>query len=126
MYFGYLFYKVSKNKMFVDGICFFLDRELMSNESSGSPIDLEEIHESNKKELVVETSTQPEVEQPVKEINITQTPSLRRSNVIRLPPKFNCFDITIERDVLIGYRTLAGMYEPSNYNEVITDPNDAQ
>ena len=41
--FGYLFYKPSENKVFVARRGFFLERDLISKEDSGSHIDLEEL-----------------------------------------------------------------------------------
>ena len=45
--FGYLLYKPPKNKVFVARRGFFFERELMSDKASGSPVDLEEIQDSN-------------------------------------------------------------------------------
>ena len=66
----------------------FLEREMMSQEVSGSPIDLEEIQEPTNDEPLVDTSTQPEVE-PV-DISLP----LRRTSRVSQPPQFYGFHIT--------------------------------
>ena len=53
--------------MFVARRGFFLERDLICKEASGSYIDLEELQESNKKEPLVNTSTQPEVQQRIEQ-----------------------------------------------------------
>ncbi|KAJ9538706.1 hypothetical protein OSB04_031439 [Centaurea solstitialis] len=62
--FGYLFYKPSENKVFVARRAWFRERELMSKETSGSRIDLEEIQESTNMETDVGTSSQQLVVEP--------------------------------------------------------------
>lgn len=62
--------------------------ELISKEARGSSIDLKEIHESNEEEHAVETSTKPMVKKLVKQTDINPTPSLCRSNMTPLRPKF--------------------------------------
>ena len=96
--FGYLFYKPSENKAFVARRGFFIERDLISKKDSGSHIDLEELQETNEEEPLVDTSTQPEVQQPTDEPqpraeqtvekNDVSPPPLRRSNRIRYPPEF--------------------------------------
>ena len=51
----------------------------MSNKASESPIDLEEIQDSNKEGPIVEICTQLEVDQPVEQNGIIPTPPLHRS-----------------------------------------------
>ena len=60
--FGYLFYRPTENVVFVARKRVFLEREMISQGVSTSPIDLEEIRESTKNEPIVDTSVQPEVE----------------------------------------------------------------
>lgn len=48
----------------------------MTKEAIGSPTNPKEIQESNKDRLAVETVTQPEVDQPIDQINIVPTPPL--------------------------------------------------
>ena len=69
--FGYIFYKPKENKVFVARRGFFLEREFISKEDSGSTIELEEIQEESTNDEpivdtpIVDTSTQPEIETPV-------------------------------------------------------------
>ena len=57
---------------------------MMSQGVSGSPIDLEEIRESTNDEPIVDTSTQPEVEQPVESVDVSLP--LRRTSRVSNPP----------------------------------------
>ncbi|GJX43651.1 putative RNA-directed DNA polymerase [Tanacetum coccineum] len=59
--FGYLFYKPKDNVVFLARRVVFLERDMISNEDTGSKINLEEIQESGDEEPIVNTDTQQEV-----------------------------------------------------------------
>ncbi|KAJ9556430.1 hypothetical protein OSB04_011044 [Centaurea solstitialis] len=90
--FGYLFYKPLENKVFVARRAWFFERELISKETSGSQIDLEEIQESTNMETDVGTSSQQQVvesivvepQQRVTEESDIQPAPVRRSDRVDL------------------------------------------
>ncbi|KAL4573354.1 hypothetical protein LXL04_020157 [Taraxacum kok-saghyz] len=90
----------------------FLEREMMSQEVSGSPIDLEEIQVPRNDEPIVDTSTQPEVEQPVEPTDTSLL--LRRTARVSNHPQFYGFHITTGGDTLIDDKTLINLDEHSN------------
>ncbi|GJX19264.1 retrotransposon protein, putative, ty1-copia subclass [Tanacetum coccineum] len=59
--FRYLFYKPKDNVVFLARRVVFLERDVISNEDTGSKINLEEIQESSDEEPIVNTDTQQEV-----------------------------------------------------------------
>jgi len=122
--FGYLFYRPTENVVFVARKGVFLEREMMSQGVSGSPIDLEEIQEPTNNEPLVDTSTQPEVEQPVEPVDVSLP--LRRTSRVSQPPQFYGFHITAGGDTLIGDKTLVNLDEPASYKEAMTGPEAAQ
>lgn len=67
--FGYLFYRPSKNVVFVARRGVFRERELICKEDSGSTIDLEEIQESSDEGTSENTRVQTEEEIPVELID---------------------------------------------------------
>ncbi|KAJ9535962.1 hypothetical protein OSB04_un000872 [Centaurea solstitialis] len=127
--FGYIFYKPSENKVFVARRGFFLERELISKEDSGSNIDLEEVQETTNDEPIVDTSPQHEVESPVEETNITPPPLRRTSRVSKVnqaPEYYYRFHITKEGDTLVNDKTFDSADEPSNYKEAMAGPEAAK
>ena len=122
--FGYLFYRPTENVVFVARKGVFLEREMMSQGVSGSPIDLEEIQEPTNDEPLVDTSTQPEVEQPVEPVDVSLP--LRRTSRVSQPPQFYGFHITAGGDTLIGDKTLVNLDEPASYKEAMAGPEAAQ
>ncbi|KAL4573590.1 hypothetical protein LXL04_020401 [Taraxacum kok-saghyz] len=102
----------------------FLERDMMSQGVSGRLIDLEEIRESTDNKPIVDTSVQPEVEQPVESVD--DSLPLRRTSRVSNPPQFSGFHITAGGDTLIGDKTLINMDEPSDYKEAMAGPEDAQ
>ncbi|KAJ9561476.1 hypothetical protein OSB04_006636 [Centaurea solstitialis] len=119
--FGYLFYKPSENKVFVARRAWFLERELISKETSGSQIDLEEIQESTSMETDVGTSTQQQVVEPtvvepqqrVTEESDIQPPPVRRSDRVRhAPERYNLL-------IFDGDDTQVDLDEPTNYQEAM-------
>ncbi|KAJ9556961.1 LOW QUALITY PROTEIN: hypothetical protein OSB04_011575 [Centaurea solstitialis] len=126
--FGYLFYKPSENKVFVARRAWFLERELISKETSGSQIDIEEIQESTSMETDVGTSSQQQVVEPTvvepqqrvtKESDI-QPPPVRRSDRVRhAPERYNLL-------ISDGDDTQVAFDEPTSYQEAMADPEAAK
>ncbi|KAJ9557051.1 hypothetical protein OSB04_011665 [Centaurea solstitialis] len=93
--FGYLFYKPLENKVFVARRAVFLERELMSKETSGNQIDLKEIQELTSMGTDVSTSSQQQVvehtvvepQQRVTKESDIQPPPVRRSDRVRHAPE---------------------------------------
>ncbi|KAJ9556509.1 hypothetical protein OSB04_011123 [Centaurea solstitialis] len=126
--FGYLFYKPSKNKVFVARRAWFLERELISKETSGSQIDLEEIQESTSMETDVGTSSQQQVVEPivvepqqrVTEESDIQPPPVRRSDRVRhAPERYNLL-------ISDGDDTQVDLDEPTSYQEAMAGPEAAK
>ncbi|KAJ9557236.1 hypothetical protein OSB04_011850 [Centaurea solstitialis] len=126
--FGYLFYKPSENKVFVARRAWFLERELISKETSGSQIDLEEIQESTSMETDVGTSSQQQVVEPtvvepqqrVTEESDIQPPPLRRSDRVRhAPERYNLL-------IFDGDDTQVDLDEPTSYQEAMAGPEAAK
>ncbi|KAJ9545085.1 hypothetical protein OSB04_024792 [Centaurea solstitialis] len=126
--FGYLFYKPSENKVFVARRAWFLERELVSKETSGSQIDLEEIQESTSTETDVGTSSQQQVVEPivvepqqrVTEESDIQPPPLRRSDRVRYAPeRYNLL-------ISDGDDTQVDLDEPTSYQEAMAGPEAAK
>ena len=93
-------------------------------EVSGSPIDLEEIWESTDNEPIVDTSVQPEVEQPVEPVDVSLP--FRRTSRISNPPQFYGFHITAGGVTLIGDYTSTNLGELSNYKKAMAGPEAAK
>ena len=68
--FGYLFYRPTKNKIFVARTTVFRERDLTSQETSGSSIDIYDIKEPTSNEPKVDTRPQKEVKQSIEEPNV--------------------------------------------------------
>ena len=68
--FGYLFYKPSRNKVFVDKRAVFQERDLISKRASRSHIDLDKTQESTNKEPKVGHRIQFGIERAIKETDI--------------------------------------------------------
>ncbi|KAJ9552489.1 hypothetical protein OSB04_016534 [Centaurea solstitialis] len=126
--FGYLFYKPSENKVFVARRAWFLERELISKETSGSQIDLEEIQESTSMETDVGTSSQQQVVEPtvvepqqkVTEESDIQPPPVRRSDRVRhAPERYNLL-------ISDGDDTQVDLDEPTSYQEAMAGPEAAK
>ncbi|KAJ9546873.1 hypothetical protein OSB04_019416 [Centaurea solstitialis] len=126
--FGYLFYKPSENKVFVARMAWFLEKELISKETSGSQIDLEEIQESTSMETDVGTSSQQQVVEPivvepqqrVTEESDIQPPPLRRSDRVRhAPERYNLL-------ISDGDDTQVDLDEPTSYQEAMAGPEAAK
>ena len=122
--FGYLFYKPSKNEVFVARRGVFRERELICKEDSGSTIDLEEIQESADEGTSETARVQPEEEIPVEPID-TSLP-LRRSSRVSKPTEFYGFHITADEDTFISDNTLVNLDEPNNYKEAMASPEAAK
>lgn len=80
--------------MFVSRKGFFLERDIISKEASGSQINHQEIQESEKKQHIVDTSAQLKVDTHVEETDIPPHPIFIFDR-IRLPPTFYGFHIAI-------------------------------
>ena len=97
---------------------------MMSQGVSGSPLDLEEIRESTDNEPIVDTSVQPEVEQPVESVD--ESLPLRRTPRVRNPAQFYGFHITAVGVTLIGDKTLTNLGELSNCKKIMAGPKAAK
>jgi hypothetical protein len=126
--FGYLFYKPSKNDVFVARRGVFRERELICKEDSGSTIDLEEIQESADEGTSETIRVQPEEEIPTEPIDISLP--LRRSSRVSKPTEyygdFYGFHITADEDTFISDNTLVNLDEPTNYKEAMASPEAAK
>ncbi|GJY43482.1 retrotransposon protein, putative, ty1-copia subclass [Tanacetum coccineum] len=101
----------------------FLEREMISKEDSGSKIDLEEIQESADEEPIVNTNTQQEVVTPVKPIDIS-LPIHKTSGRISKHPQFY-YGFHIE-EYKICDSTLSELDEHANYKEAMASPKAAK
>ena len=145
--FGYIFYKPKENKVFVARRGFFLEREFISKEDSGSTIELEEIQEESTNDEpivdtpIVDTSTQPEIETPVDtntqpevettvEENNTIPLALGRPKRDIRPPRhhgdYHVFHTTQEGKTLVNDDVLDIGDEPLNYKEAMASPEAAK
>ncbi|GJX81638.1 retrotransposon protein, putative, ty1-copia subclass [Tanacetum coccineum] len=121
--FGYLFYKLKDNVVFVARRGVFLEREMISKEDSGSKIELEKIQESADEEPIVNTDTQQEVVTPVKPDGIS-LPIRKTSGRVSKPTQFH-YGFHIEEDK-ISDCTLSKLDEPTNYKEAMASPEAAK
>ncbi|KAJ9553605.1 LOW QUALITY PROTEIN: hypothetical protein OSB04_017650 [Centaurea solstitialis] len=117
----YFFYKPSENKVFVARRAWFLERELISKETSGSQIDLEEIQESTSMETDVGTKpTVVEPQQRVTEESDIQPPPVRRSDRVRhAPERYNLL-------ISDGDDTHVDLDELASYQEAMVGPEAAK
>lgn len=111
--FGYLFYRPSKNVVFVERRGVFPKRELICKEDSRSTIDLEEIQELNHEGTSEDARAQPGEEMLVAPVD--KSIPLRRSTRVRMKPELCGFQITIDGDTFISDSKLVNLDEPTNY-----------
>ncbi|KAI3689133.1 hypothetical protein L2E82_47082 [Cichorium intybus] len=122
--FGYLFYRPSKDVVFVSRRAVFREKELIFKEDSGSTIDLEEIQESSDDATLGETSNQHKEEVHVGPTDVSLP--LRRSGRVSMPPEFYGFHITSDGDTFVSDRTLINLDELANYQEAVAGPESAK
>ncbi|VFQ84389.1 unnamed protein product [Cuscuta campestris] len=112
---GYSFYHPIDKKVFVARNCVFLEKEFLSNATSGRKIELEEIRDDE--ETTAPVQEHELEEQTIVPQNAQDTQEPRRSNRLRTQPERYGFILTFEGDVM-----LIDQDEPETYLEAISCP----
>lgn len=110
-----MFYKPTKNKIFVSNRVVFHERGLISHGTSGSLIEFGEIKDPTNEEPEVSSRPQQEVEQPVEKSNVLPPPPCRSDREPR-PLEFYGFHITQDDDNMLGDK------ERHNNQETMVNP----
>ena len=115
---GYYFYLPSENKVFVARNGTFLEREFISNRTSGSKVQLEEIQEP-----LINDEPPEEVEevQPISQENVEVVPvtqDIRRSVRPHREPERYGFLVTGDNDMMVVHDN-----EPISYQEAMASPD---
>ena len=112
---GYYFYYPSENKIFVARYAEFFERNLISQEASGSKVDFDEIQEEDVQPSGNTSEHQNETEHENVESHQDVAPIRRSARIPQAPDRYGFYIDAEEHE-------LGDHSEPANYREAISSP----